>query len=297
MRINSRRTDGVTCLEELTKTVLESGLLREADDHYELTAPLPPLAIPSTLHASLLARLDRLASVKDVAQIGAVIGREFSYPLIAAAAALSETDLNAALAQLVAAELIYQRGVAPDATYQFKHALVQDVSYASLIRSRRQQLHGAIARALEERFPDVVATQPEMLAHHFAEAGLAQEAIGYWLKAGESANAKSAYQEALRHLRRGLELLRSLPDTSARHHQELELLLAQGTPLIAVYGYGGAEVESLERASVLCENSVTSRLFPSPGHSLLSVTGEYARSTTVLSSVVSRRRWARSILC
>lgn len=146
------RTDGVPLfVEELTKTVLESGWLRDVGDHFELTGPLPPLAIPSTLHASLLARLDRLAAVKDVAQIGAVIGREFSYALIAAASALPEKNLKDALSQLVAAEQIYQRGVPPDATYQFKHALVQDASYASLVRSRRQQLHGQIAQALEER--------------------------------------------------------------------------------------------------------------------------------------------------
>src|SRR5262249_41280206 len=150
------RTDGVPLfVEELTKTVLESGLLRDVGDHYELTGPLPPLAIPSTLHASLLARLDRLAAVKDVAQIGAVIGREFSYPLIAAVAGLSERDMSAALAQLVAADLIFQRGVPPDATYQFKHALVQDTANASLVRSRRQQLHGQIAKTLEEQLPDI----------------------------------------------------------------------------------------------------------------------------------------------
>src|SRR6185436_5034723 len=145
------RTDGVPLfIEELTKTVLESGLLRESGNRYELTGPLPPLAIPATLHASLLARLDRLASTKDVAQIGAAIGREFSYALIAAVAALPEKDLQSALTQLVGAELIFQRGVPPDATYQFKHALVQDAAYSSLVRSRRQQLHGAIAHALEE---------------------------------------------------------------------------------------------------------------------------------------------------
>jgi len=191
------RTDGVPLfIEELTKTVLESGLLREAADRFELTGPLPPLAIPSTLHGSLLARLDRLASLKDVAQIGAVIGREFSYPLIAAAAALPEESLKGALAQLVATQLIYQRGVPPDATYQFKHALVQDASYASLVRSRRQQLHGAVARALEDHFAEIVATEPETLAHHFTEAGLTEPAVGYWLKAGQRATTRSAYQEA-----------------------------------------------------------------------------------------------------
>jgi predicted ATPase len=216
------RTDGVPLfVEELTKTVLESGLLRESKDHFELMGPLPPLAIPSTLHASLLARLDRLAMVKDVAQIGAVIGREFSYPLIAAAAALPEQILRDALSQLVGAELIYQRGLPPDATYQFKHALVQDASYTSLVRSRRQQLHSQIARALEERFPDIVATEPETLAHHLTEAGLTEPATVHWHKAGRSAAARSAYQEALGHIERGLALLRTLPEScpfgSLRH--------------------------------------------------------------------------------
>jgi predicted ATPase len=199
------RTDGVPLfVEELTKTVLESGLLRDLGDHYELTGPLPPLAIPSTLHASLLARLDRLAAVKDVAQVGAVIGREFSYPLIAAVAMLSERDLNAALAQLVGAELIFQRGVPPDATYQFKHALVQDAAYASLVRSRRQQFHGQIAQVLEEQFPDVVASEPEVLAHHFTAAGLTERGVFYWQRAGQQARDRSANLELRRISMRGL---------------------------------------------------------------------------------------------
>ena len=161
------RTDGVPLfIEELTKTVLESGLLREGDDRYELTGTLPPFAIPSTLHASLLAHLDRLASVKDVAQIGAVIGREFPYSLLADVAALPERNLQSVLSQLVDAGLIFQRGVPPQATYLFKHALVQDATYASLLKSRRQQLHASIARILEERFPEVATTEPERLAHH-----------------------------------------------------------------------------------------------------------------------------------
>jgi class 3 adenylate cyclase/predicted ATPase len=249
------RTDGVPLfIEELTKTVLESGLLHEGDDRFELMGALPPLAIPSTLHGSLLARLDRLASVKDVAQIGAVIGREFSYALIAAAAALSEQSLRGALSQLVAAELIYQRGVPPDATYQFKHALVQDASYASLVRSRRQQLHSQIARALEQRFPDIVSTEPETLAHHLTEAGLTESAVPYWLKAGQRATVRSADRESIRHLQSGLKLIASLPDGVARDRQELEFQIAMGTPLIAVEGYASPKVESTcERAIVLSE--------------------------------------------
>jgi tetratricopeptide (TPR) repeat protein len=207
------RTDGVPLfIEELTKMVLESGLLREADGRYELTSPLPPLAIPSTLHASLLARLDRLASVKDVAQIGAAIGREFSFALIAAAAALPEEDLNVALAQLVQAELIFQRGVPPDATYQFKHALVQDAAYASLVRSRRQQLHGVIARALVEQFPETADIEPEIVAHHFTHAGLGNAAAEWWCKAGDRAMRASAYNEAIAHLDKGLTLANEFDD-------------------------------------------------------------------------------------
>jgi class 3 adenylate cyclase/predicted ATPase len=238
------RTDGVPLfIEELTKTVLESGLLREAADHFELKGPLPPLAIPSTLHASLLARLDRLAAVKDVAQIGAVIGREFSYPLIAAAAAIPENVLRDGLAQLVAAELIYQRGIPPNATYQFKHALVQDTSYASLVGSRRRQLHAQIAKALEEQFPDVVASEPEVLAHHFTAAGLTERGIFFWQRAGQQASDRSANVEAAAYFKVGLELLQQLSDTPARVHQELALQIGLGAALIVTKGHASTEVE------------------------------------------------------
>jgi predicted ATPase len=236
------RTDGVPLfIEELTKTVLESGLLREADGRYELTGPLPTLAIPSTLHASLFARLDRLASVKDVAQIGAAIGREFSYALIAAAAALPERDLNAALVQLVHAELIFQRGIPPDAMYQFKHALVQDAAYASLVRSRRQQLHGLIGRALVEQFPETAEIEPEIVAHHYAEAGLPDAAIDYWHRAGERAVSTSAYAEAVKHITNGIKLLQQLPSTMTRMRQELEFQVALGRACIASKGYAASE--------------------------------------------------------
>ena len=147
--------------------------------------------------------------MKDVAQIGAAIGREFSYGLIAAVSGLPERDLQAALAQLVSAELIFQRGTPPDATYLFKHALVQEAAYASLVRSRRQQLHGRIARTLEERYPDIVATEPEIVAHHFTEAGLVEPAIDYWRRAGDHSLARSAYKEAVNHLSQAIEMLRS----------------------------------------------------------------------------------------
>ena len=172
------RTDGVPLfVEELTKTVLESGLLTEIGDRYELSGALPPLAIPATLHDSLMARLDRLAPVREVAQIGAVIGRDFSYELLAAVAPISKEQLNHALDHLAAAELVFRRGSPPAATYSFKHALVQDVAYQSLLKSRRQQLHGRIAEALKVQFLQTTEHEPEVLARHLTEAGLAAQAI------------------------------------------------------------------------------------------------------------------------
>jgi predicted ATPase len=185
--------------------------------------------------------LDRLVSVKDVAQIGATIGREFPYALVAAVAALPEKDLNAALIQLVHAELIFQRGVPPDATYQFKHALVQDAAYSSLVRSRRQQLHGVIGRALVEQFPEIADIEPEIVAHHYAEAGLADAAIDYWQKAGERAIRTSAYLEAVKHITHGVDLLQQLPSTKTRKRQELEFQIALGNACIASKGYGTNE--------------------------------------------------------
>jgi predicted ATPase len=258
------RTDGVPLfIEELTKAILESGVLREAGGRFELTVPLP-LAIPATLHASLLARLDRLASVKDVTQIGAAIGREFPYALIATVATLPEKDLRAALQQLVGAELIFQRGVPPNANYTFKHALVQDAAYASLVRGRRQQLHAQIARALEEQFPDVVAREPEVLAHHFTAAGLTERGVHYWQRAGQQASDRSAYLEAATHLNTGIELLKTQPDTPARTQQALTLHIALGAALIALKGHASSEVERVYlKARALCERmGETPELFP-----------------------------------
>ena len=220
------RTDGVPLfIEELTKTVLESGMLREVDDRYELTGPLPLRSIPSTLHASLHARFDRLASIKEIAQIGSAIGGEFSYGLMAAVSALPEHDLNGALAQLVAAELIFQRGAPPDATFRFKHTLVQDAAYNSLLRGRRQLLHARIAGVLEDRFPNVVATAPGTLAHHYAEAGILDKAAAYWTKAGRLSLERSAMVEATAQLERALRLLADLPETTERKKQEIDLRL------------------------------------------------------------------------
>jgi len=174
------RTDGVPLfVEELTKMVLESGLLQEQEDRYELTGPLPPLAIPDTLHDSLMARLDRLSAVKDVAQLGAAIGREFSYELLQAVSPLDGNTLQRSLAQLVNSELIYQRGLPPQASFLFKHSLIRDTAYESLLKSRRQQYHQQIAQAMEEQFPEMTEIQPEIVAHHYTEAGLDEQAIPY----------------------------------------------------------------------------------------------------------------------
>jgi predicted ATPase len=259
------KTDGVPLfIEELTKTVLESGLLEDAGDRYELTGPLPPLAIPSTLHDSLLARLDRLAPVKEVAQIGAAIGREFSYALLAAVADRPEDHLQSALDRLVASELVFRRGTSPEATYTFKHALVQDVAYGTLLKSRRQHLHALITQALEESFAATAEAQPELLAHHCTEAGLIDRAVDYRHKAGQRAVARSALAEAVVQLSSGLEMLQSLPKGFGRDRRELGLQLAFGVALIALRGQPAPETgETYARARELCRRvGETEQLFP-----------------------------------
>ncbi len=249
------KTDGVPLfVEELTKTVLESGLLREHADHYELTGPLPALAIPATLQDSLMARLDRLSAVKTVAQLGATIGRQFAYDLLQAISPLDEGTLQQGLRQLVEAELLYQRGIPPQATYLFKHALIQDAAYQSLLRSTRQQSHQRIAQMLEARFPELVETQPELLAHHYTEAGLAAPAVGYWQRAGRRAVERSAYVEAIAHLTRGLEVLTALPKAPERTQRELDLRLTLGPAFMALKGFGALEVEqTYAKAYELCQ--------------------------------------------
>jgi predicted ATPase len=249
------RTDGVPLYtEELTKAVVESGILTETADRYIVTGPVPPLAIPTTLHASLLARLDRLAPTREVTQIAAALGRQFSYDLISAVAVMPQRELDDALARLVQAELIFQRGIPPDAEYTFKHALVQDAAYSTLLRSRRQQLHTRIAVTLEDHFPEVVATQPALLAHHCGEAGLAEKAVVYCLKAGQQALGRSAMMEAVGQLQRGLDVLAGLPDTPWCRQQELDLQIALGQALAGTKGYSAPDVgETIARALVLTE--------------------------------------------
>jgi predicted ATPase len=248
------RTDGVPLfVEELTKAVVESGMLTDAGDHYAAAGPVAPLAIPASLQASLLARLDRLAPVREVAQIGAALGRQFSHELIVAVARMPPAQLDDALAQLVGAELIYRRGTPPDAEYTFKHALVQDAAYDTLLRSRRQQLHARIAATFEEKFPEIVAAQPALLAHHCTAAGLPEQAIGYWLAAGRWALARSATAEAAALLRRGLALVPALPDSDRCRETELDLQIALGQALIASHtNWGVPELaEVFSRASEL----------------------------------------------
>jgi class 3 adenylate cyclase/tetratricopeptide (TPR) repeat protein len=243
------RADGVPLfIEELTKAVLEGGLTR-----WEAAASRHR-SIPSTLHASLVARLDRLGAAKQVAQIGAAIGRDFSYRLIAAVSALPEADLKAALSRLTEAELIFQRGMPPDATYIFKHALVQEAAYDTLLRDRRKQLHARIGETLEGHFPEIVVSQPGLLAQHCAEAGLSEKAVAYWLAAGQQAWAQSAAPEAVAQLQKGLAVLGDLPDGPRRRQHELNLQIALRPALAAMKGSSAADVgETIARARALAE--------------------------------------------
>jgi class 3 adenylate cyclase/predicted ATPase len=239
------RADGVPLfVEELTKAVLESGLRDGRVAAVLAVSPLPNLAIPATLHASLIARLDRLGpAAKEVAQTGAVIGREFSCELIRTVMQWPETELDAALDRLTDAGLLFRRGTAAYATYLFKHALLQDAAYATLLRTRRQRLHAAIAAILEREFPEIVAAQPELLAHHCAEAALTEQAVRYWRRAGERATERSANLEAIAHLTRGIAALDGLPQTPQRDAQELDLQAALVTPFWASRGFGSTEAE------------------------------------------------------
>jgi predicted ATPase len=260
------KTDGVPLfIEELTKMLLESALLREEAEHYALTGPLVAVTIPTTLYDSLMARLDRLPTVREVAQRGAVLGREFSYELLHALMPMEEATLQHGLTQLVDAELLYQRGRPPRARYIFKHALIQDAAYASLLKSSRQQYHQQSAQLLETRFPEIVAAEPELMAHHYTEAGCHAQAVGYWQQAGARALQRSANVEAIAHVQRGLELLTTLPDTSQRTQHELDLLTTLGPALMSTKGYADPKVGQVYiRARELCQ-----RIGETPEHFLV----------------------------
>jgi class 3 adenylate cyclase/predicted ATPase/DNA-binding response OmpR family regulator len=250
------KSDGVPLFaEELTKTVLESRLLQDAGDRYVAVGPLAPLAVPTTLLGSLTARLDRLGEIREIAQIGAAIGREFSYRLLAAITPISSPSLQTALAHLAAGELIFVRGEPPDSTYIFKHALVQDAAYATMVRSKCQQLHSRIADALTQGFPETVEAQPELMAHHLAQAGLTERAIDYFRKAARRAIERSANAEAIGHLTRALGMLESLPENPERERLVLEIEVMLGQAMIADRGYAAPETrEVLLRAKTRFDN-------------------------------------------
>src|SRR5215475_9258471 len=250
------KADGIPLFaEELTKTVLESGLLQDTGERYVTVGAVPSLAIPTTLLGSLTARLDRLGSVREIAQIGAAIGREFPYRLLAAVAPVSGPWLQTALAQLATCELIFARGEPPESTYIFKHALVQDAAYATMVRSKRQQLHSRIADALVAGFPETVETQPELMAHHFGQAGLSARAVEYWQKAARRAIERSANAEAIRHLTSALESLQLLPGNSERKRAALELEVMLSQAMIADHGYAAPETrQTLLRAKTLIDD-------------------------------------------
>src|SRR5580693_1532829 len=223
------KSDGVPLyVEELTKAILGSGVLEAHGDAYLLTGALAQLHIPATLQDSLMARLDRAPRLREVAQLGSVLGREFAYDMISALAGIEEEALRNGLGQLVVDELLYQRGRPPRSRYLFKHALIQDAAYQSLLKRTRQQYHQQVARLLEDRFPEVASTQPELVAHHYAEANCPAQAIAYWLRAGAAAASKSANLEATDQFRRGLELVEALFYMRDRAQRELDLQMALG---------------------------------------------------------------------
>jgi predicted ATPase len=250
------KTDGVPLfVEEITKAILEAGQLTARDGHYALTGAFSTFAIPATLQDSLMARLDRLVTAKAVAQYAAVIGRQFAYDVLQAVSQLDEATLQRELGRLVEAELLYQRGLPPQAYYFFKHALIQDAAYESLLKSTRQQYHQRIAQVLEAQFPETAETQPELLAHHCTEAGLTGQSVAYWYKAGQRAIERSAHMEAINHLTKGLELLKTLPETPQRLQREVDMHIALGASLTATKGYAAPEVEQTYRyARQLCQH-------------------------------------------
>jgi len=225
----------------LTKSVLESGLLRKEQDRYVLDGALPPLAIPTGLNFSLIARLDRLALARQVAQIGAAIGRDFSYELLSTVSRLPEDQLQASLTRLVASELVFQRGTPPDAVYSFKHVLVQDAAHGSPLRKARQQLRARIAEALEAHSPEIIERQPELTAQHYEEAGLADKAANYWGRAGRRSVSRSAMAEAAAQFEKGLVQLALLADNPERQQRELVFLEGLGAALQSIKSYGAPE--------------------------------------------------------
>ena len=254
------RTDGIPLfIEELTKNLIEGGFLHREAGHYVLAGPLPAFAIPASLQASLMARLDRLPPVvREVSQIGAAIGREFSYELLAAVAQRGNIDLIDALDQLVEGGLIFRTGTPPRVSFVFKHALVQDAAYSILLRGPRQELHGRIGNALKDRFAEVAETHPEVVAHHLSEAGILESAIDYWRKAAERSLRRSAGTEALRHLLRGIQLTQTLAPSPERNRRALEQYLALGRMARIIKGVGASDtLHAFSKAHDLLDNDAT----------------------------------------
>jgi tetratricopeptide (TPR) repeat protein len=248
------KSDGVPLyVEELTKAILGSGVLEARGDAYVLRGALAQLHIPETLQDSLMARLDRAPRLREVAQLGSVLGREFAYDMISALDGLEEETLQSGLGQLVVDELLYQRGRPPRSRYLFKHALIQDAAYQSLLKRTRQQYHERVAKLLEDRFPEVASTQPELVARHYTQANCPAQAIAYWHRAGMAAASKSANVEAIDQFRRGLELVEALSDPRERAERELDLQMALGPALIATKMQSHPDVgRAYARAWELC---------------------------------------------
>ena len=253
LRLIASKTDGVPLfVQEVAKLLLEKGRLHEVNGSYEPVGPLDGLTVPTTLHDSLMARLDQLNTARDVAQLSAVIGREFSYELLRSVWSRDEKLLEHSLHQLVSAELVYEYAL--PRRFVFKHALIQEVAYQSLLRATRQSFHAAIADALERNFEEEVLRQPELVAHHLSGAGLHARAIVYWQRAGERAAAQSAHEESIHLLQQALEATHTLPDSPERARQELAIQIALGVPLTATRGYGAPEVrQAYARAQELCQ--------------------------------------------
>lgn len=264
------RTDGVPLfVEELTKAILESGLVTESPTEYVLSGSLSEITIPATLHDSLMARLDRLGAVKDVAQTASAIGREFDYDLLAAVSQLSTDELAVALDSLVNADLVYRRGPSRSERFSFRHALIQDAAHASLLKSKRRKIHARIAEALEKNFPERVIAAPELLAHHWTQARRHELAIPYWEKAGQLAIDCYANKEAAGHLKKALELCQDLPDGPARRQRELQLLVSLGLALQVSLGHPDPQVgETYRRAYTLCRELQDTRHLTAVLHGL-----------------------------
>ena len=259
------KSDGVPLfIEELTKTILESGLMQEREGRYVLIGPLPPVAVPGTLQDTLVARLDRLGPVRELLHIGAAIGREFQHDVLAAVAMQDGADLDAAMEQLIVSGLVFRSGRQPDLIYTFKHALIRDAAYELMLRTKRQDLHGRIAQTLAAQFGDRIATQPDVLAYHYTEAGQAQQAVPYWQLAGARAAATAAHVEAVGHFRNALALLGDVGTREAQANLELGLRIQLGLSLAATRGYAAPEVEqTYGRALALCDIlGDTSDIFP-----------------------------------